>query len=140
MNRILMFAMLGAACGPTAPAQTTPRITPLRSVGSADNLIEAHRGESETPAKCVGEERWDVKVGTDDEAGNVPLSHARAMTIAELRALPKPAHVPDDLPRQDGTEHTAVKLTDVQIIDYRIEGGDKGDQDFHRGYRWGTTR
>lgn len=70
-----------------------------------------------------------MKIGIDSEAASMQLAHAEPTTIADMRALPKPPHVPNHWPRQDGTEHTVFILKDVRITDYREEAD--GDQDFH---------
>jgi hypothetical protein len=41
-----------------------------------------------------GVERWQVKTGTDNDAGSVNLSSSTPNTIASLTALAKPSTIP----------------------------------------------
>jgi hypothetical protein len=114
---VLMSMLVGCA-HPKPEPQPQPSTTKFKDVIPAPH---ADQTESER-----GSESWNMKTGTDDDAGAVPLGHAEPTTIADLLVLPKPAHVPNDWPRQDGTERTVYVLKNITIKDYKIEGGDKG--------------
>jgi hypothetical protein len=77
-----------------------------------------------------GVERWSVKTGTDADVQNVGLSNPpQPATIAQLIALPPPNPIPKDN-RVTPTE-TTVFVVNATLTDYKLEGGSKGDSDYH---------
>src|SRR5713226_7767900 len=76
-----------------------------------------------------GKERWSVKTGTDSDAGSVNLSSPQNTTIAELIALTPPNPIPP-ANRVAPTEKTVV-VVNATLTDYKLEGGSKGDSDYH---------
>jgi hypothetical protein len=75
-----------------------------------------------------GTERWNVKVGTDPNAGLVNLGNPIHTTIAALRALPAPVLNPNPPydPRMAPTE-TSVFVVNGTITFYKLED----DVDYH---------
>jgi len=78
----------------------------------------------EADAATCGTERWSVKVGSDPGARQA-MPTARS-TIAELRALPRPAQLPDGQ-RIAGAETTIYELRDVLLQKVKKEA----DSDAH---------
>lgn len=78
-------------------------------------------------AESCGEERAAVKLGTDQQARQVPPAPVNA-TIAELALRPRPANTPEDTRARDerGTELTMWRVTG-QVIAYKLEE----DGDYH---------
>src|SRR6266849_6639095 len=76
-----------------------------------------------------GKERWSVKTGTDSDAGSVNLSSPQNTTIAQLIALTPPSPLPA-ANRVAPTEKT-VFVVNAALTDYKLEGGAKGDSDYH---------
>ena len=76
-----------------------------------------------------GKERWSVKTGTDSDAGSVNLSSPQSTTIAQLIALTPPNPIPP-ANRFAPTEKT-VFVVNATLTDYKLEGGAKGDSDYH---------
>lgn len=64
------------------------------------NVLGA-RGEHLRTQLACGKARWDVKTLADPDASNVSLGAIKA-GVADLAALPAPAHIPNTLPRQTG--------------------------------------
>jgi hypothetical protein len=84
--------------------------------------------ESEAQQHC-GMERWSVKTGTDSDVGSVNLSSPQSTTIAQLIALTPPNPIPP-ANRFAPTEKTAF-VVNATLTDYKLEGGTKGDSDYH---------
>ena len=80
-------------------------------------------------AQRCGVERWSVKTGTDADAQSVGLANPQPTTIAQLIALPAPNPIPKDS-RVTPTE-TTVFVVNATLTDYKLEGGSKGDSDYH---------
>jgi type IV secretory pathway ATPase VirB11/archaellum biosynthesis ATPase len=80
-------------------------------------------------AQRCGVERWSVKTGTDADAERVDLANPKNKTIAELIALTPPHPIPADS-RFSPTE-TTVFVVNATLTDYKLEGGSKGDSDYH---------
>jgi hypothetical protein len=76
-----------------------------------------------------GKERWSVKTGTDTDAGSVNLSSPQNATITQLIALTPPNPIPP-ANRFAPTEET-VFVVNATLTDYKLEGGAKGDSDYH---------
>ena len=76
-----------------------------------------------------GKERWSVKTGTDSDAGSVNLSSPQSTTITQLIALTPPNPIPP-ANRFAPTEET-VFVVNATLTDYKLEGGAKGDSDYH---------
>jgi len=76
-----------------------------------------------------GKERWSVKTGTDPDAGSVGLSSPQNTTVAQLIKLPPPSPIPPNN-RFTPTE-TTVFVVNATLTDYKLEGGSKGDSDYH---------
>jgi hypothetical protein len=72
-----------------------------------------------------GVERWQVKTGTDSDAGSVNLSSSTPNTIASLTALAKPSTIPPTS-RIQPTETTLWSLN-ATLTEYKLEG----DSDIH---------
>ncbi len=85
-------------------------------------------GQLEAQQHC-GKERWSVKTGTDTDAGSVNLSSPQSATIAQLDALTPPSPIPA-ANRFAPTEET-VFVVNATLTDYKLEGGSKGDSDYH---------
>jgi hypothetical protein len=79
-------------------------------------------------AQHCGKERWAVKTGTDAGAGGVDLATPQNTTIAQLVGLTPPSPIPDN--RFGPTENT-VFVVSATLTDYKLEGGSKGDSDYH---------
>jgi hypothetical protein len=98
-------------------------------------VADAHRGHKHHPSRrpkgWCGEERWNVKIGIDDDAAKVDVTRPTRTTIADLRALAAPAHLDDATARGAGTERTAFQLTNVHVTYFKHEAGKHGDDDFH---------
>ena len=87
-------------------------------------LVSAGVCASPASAKC-GVEQWDVKTGSDADAGLVDLAHPKATTIAFLAGLPAP--VPFPPPRR-------VKPTEVTVwtLNCTLKGAKlEADEDYH---------
>jgi hypothetical protein len=80
-------------------------------------------------AQRCGKERWAVKTGTDAGAGSVGLASPQNTTIAQLIGLTPPSPIPADS-RFGPTENT-VFVVNATLTDYKLEGGSKGDSDYH---------
>jgi hypothetical protein len=80
-------------------------------------------------AQRCGKERWAVKTGTDAGAGSIGLASPQTATIAQLIGLTPPNPIPADS-RFDPTENT-VFVVNATLTDYKLEGGSKGDSDYH---------
>src|SRR5690348_13819378 len=80
-------------------------------------------------AQRCGVERWAVKTGTDAGVGSVDLSSPQNTTIAQLIGLTPPNPIPKDT-RFGPTEDTVFVLN-ATLTDYKLEGGSKGDSDYH---------
>ena len=80
-------------------------------------------------AQHCGVERWSVKTGTDADAQRVDLANPKDKTIAELIAIAPPRPIPADT-RFSPTE-TTVFVVNATLTDYKLEGGSKGDSDYH---------
>lgn len=76
-----------------------------------------------------GKERWSVKTGTDSDAGSVNLTSPQNTTIDQLIALTPPNPIPA-ANRVAPTEKT-VFVVNATLTDYKLEGGAKGDSDYH---------
>jgi len=76
-----------------------------------------------------GKERWSVKTGTDADAGSVNLSSPQSTTISQLIALTPPNPI-TAATRFAPTEETVFVLN-ATLTDYKLEGGAKGDSDYH---------
>jgi hypothetical protein len=128
----LLVVACGSTSAPVAPRPTTPFEEVIHpgepgTVELGEPTGPAEPTEPDAEVKCEGEERWDVKVGTDADAADVDLGAAQEITIAELRALPKPAHVPNEWPRQLDAERTVFILRNVAL-----EGAVREDDvDYH---------
>jgi len=85
-------------------------------------------GPLEAQQHC-GKERWSVKTGTDSDASSVNLSSSQNTTIAQLIALTPPNPIPA-ANRFAPTEKT-VFVVNATLTDYKLEGGAKGDSDYH---------
>ena len=72
-----------------------------------------------------GVERWQVKTGTDSDAGSVNLSSSTPNTIASLTALAKPSTIPPTS-RIQPTETTLWSLN-ATLTEFKLEG----DSDIH---------
>ena len=72
-----------------------------------------------------GVERWQVKTGTDGDAGSVNLSSSTPNTIASLTALAKPSTIPPTS-RIQPTETTLWSLN-ATLTEFKLEG----DSDIH---------
>jgi len=83
----------------------------------------------QSQAQRCGVERWAVKTGTDAGAGSVNLAAFQNTTIAHLIGLTPPHPIPTDS-RFDPTENT-VFVVNATLTDYKLEGGSKGDSDYH---------
>jgi hypothetical protein len=80
-------------------------------------------------AQRCGVERWSVKTGTDAGAQQVDLSRPTPTTIANLIGLTPPNPIPRDS-RIAPTENT-VFVVNAMLTDYKLEGGSRGDSDYH---------
>jgi hypothetical protein len=80
-------------------------------------------------AQRCGVERWSVKTGTDASAQQVDLSNPKPTTIANLIGLAPPNPIPRDS-RVAPTENT-VFVVNAMLTDYKLEGGSRGDSDYH---------
>ena len=83
----------------------------------------------QTVAQHCGVERWAVKTGTDHNAQQVDLSIPKDTTIADLIALSPPNPIPK-VTRVAPTE-TTVFVVSATLTDYKLEGGSRGDSDYH---------
>ena len=74
-------------------------------------------------ALACGKERWPVKVGTDQDAGQV-VTTAQASTVAALRAITVPAIQPDR--RAAPVETTVFAISGILTVIKR-----ESDEDYH---------
>ena len=72
-----------------------------------------------------GVERWQVKTGTDSDAGSVNLNSSTPNTIASLTALARPSSIPPTS-RIQSTETTLWSLN-ATLREFKLEG----DSDIH---------
>jgi hypothetical protein len=72
-----------------------------------------------------GVERWQVKTGTDSDAGSVNLNSSTPNTIASLTALARPSSIPPTS-RIQSTETTLWSLN-ATLSEFKLEG----DSDIH---------
>jgi len=76
-----------------------------------------------------GVERWSVKTGTDADAQQVDLANPKNTTVAELITLNPPNPIPKD--SRFGPTETTVWVVNATLTDYKLEGGSRGDSDYH---------
>ncbi|PYT96211.1 MAG: hypothetical protein DMG38_24655 [Acidobacteria bacterium] len=76
-----------------------------------------------------GKERWSVKTGTDSDAGTVNLSSPQSTTIGQLISLTPPNPIP--MANRFAPTETTVFVVNATLTDYKLEGGAKGDSDYH---------
>jgi hypothetical protein len=76
-----------------------------------------------------GKERWSVKTGTDPDAGNVNLSSPQNKTVAELTGLAAPNPIPPN--NRFGPTENTVFVVNATLTDFKMEGGARGDSDYH---------
>jgi len=89
--------------------------------------------ELTSAAGSCGVERWAVKTGTDSTAGGVNFT-PQDTTIAALRARVAPSPIPAST-RVAPTETTTFKLTNVTLLEYKLES----DSDIHLVLREGAA-
>lgn len=77
------------------------------------------------PARACGVERWQVKTGTDSDAGLVNLNSSTPSSVAALIALAAPNPIPPTN-RVQPTE-TTVWTLNATLTEFKLEG----DQDIH---------
>lgn len=77
-------------------------------------------------AQCGGQERWAVKDGTDDAAGQIQLNNITSTTIARLVKIRRPSIVHDNTTRAVPAETMVVRLQ-ARLVQWKIED----DQDYH---------
>jgi hypothetical protein len=82
-----------------------------------------------TLAQRCGVERWSIKTGTDAGAQQVNLANPQATTIANLITLTPPNPIPGD--RRVGPTENTVFVVNALLTDYKLEGGSRGDSDYH---------
>jgi hypothetical protein len=99
--------------------QTADRRSGSRAPASDD-------AETDPGQRHCGVERWAIKVGSDGEARDVDVHHARTATIAELRALKEPDDADTDVRIQPAEESVFV-LRNVKLTQYKRES----DSDYH---------
>ena len=80
-------------------------------------------------AQRCGKERWSVKTGTDADATNVNLGSPQNTTIAQLIALTPPSPIP--VSNRFGPTEDTVFVVSATLTDYKMEGGQHGDSDYH---------
>ena len=78
--------------------------------------------------QCGGDERWPVKVGSDDGAALVNLTPV-PIIIHDLVRIERP-QLPDDDNTRLPQERT-VYVVDGRLVKFKLESGKKGDQDYH---------
>ena len=111
-----------------------PAVMKFAEHRSADAVSERRHdadrsdGDTETDptSRHCGVERWSIKVGSDGDARDVDLRHARETTIDALRQLPEPDDVDPDV-RMAPTEDTVFVLRNVKLTHYKREA----DSDYH---------
>jgi len=106
-------------------SQSQTRFTAILGLATAMGIFST---QLEAQQHC-GKERWSVKTGTDSDAGSVNLSSPQNATIAQLIALTPPSPIPP-ANRFAPTEET-VFVVNATLTDYKLEGGAKGDSDYH---------
>src|SRR5260221_2576268 len=89
--------------------------------------------ENEVLNGSCGVERWAVKTGTDTTVSGVNFT-PQDSTIAALRALTAPSPIPSTT-RVAPTETTTFKLTNVTLVEYKLET----DSDIHLVLREGPV-
>ena len=80
-------------------------------------------------AQCGGTERWAVKVGADSGASTVDLANPATKGIHELIAISRPP-IPSDEDTRVAAERN-VYVVDGRLVKFKLESGQKGDQDYH---------
>src|SRR5437660_12193612 len=94
--------------------------------------VAALIGTISTPIQAqqhCGKERWSVKTGTDSDAGTVNLSSPQSTTIGQLISLTPPNPIP--MANRFAPTETTVFVVNATLTDYKLEGGAKGDSDYH---------
>ena len=76
-----------------------------------------------------GKERWSVKTGTDSDVGSVNIASPQNTTIAQLVGLTPPNPIPAN--NRFGPTENTVFVVNATLTDYKMEGGSKGDSDYH---------
>ncbi len=100
-------------------------VTPDRDRG-ADRDRGDDDPETDSTQRHCGVERWSIKVGSDSEARDVDLHHARETTIEALRKLKEPDDADTDA-RILPTEESVFILRNVKLTQYKRES----DSDYH---------
>jgi hypothetical protein len=80
---------------------------------------------------CGGTERWPVKVGTDSGVARVDLSTQIPKGVPEMLALPEPQRPPKNDNDTRLNEETHVYAVTGHLIQFKLESGDGGDEDYH---------
>ena len=106
-------------------SQSQTRFTTILGLAISMSIFST---QLEAQQHC-GQERWSVKTGTDSDAGRVNLSSPQNTTIDQLIALTPPSPIPA-ANRFAPTEET-VFVVSATLTDYKLEGGAKGDSDYH---------
>jgi hypothetical protein len=87
---------------------------------------ESEEEEENEPLSAggCGTERWNIKTGTDSQAGQIAVGHPQASTIGTLGAIAAP-HTPTT--RVSPTEMTEFTLKNVTVKAVKLES----DSDYH---------
>lgn len=81
-------------------------------------LICGMASAQNAPSTC-GEGRWHVKTLSDYAAAQVLASTPQIATVTQLRAIPAPDKVPDEMPRQ-GAEMNSYAVR-AQLLGYSLD-------------------
>jgi hypothetical protein len=101
----------------------------LRGAVLSLSLVIATCGTSLVGQQHCGQERWSIKTGTDADVISVNLSSPQPSTIAQLIALTPPSPIP--LNNRFAPTEDTVFVLNATLTDYKLEGGSKGDSDYH---------
>ncbi len=102
--------------------QEAKLVDPKQSVGAA--LKETALVHATAQTLGCGQERWDIKTGTDPDAESVLLT-PKSSTIGELIAFPAPP--PDPPARVQGEPEFQVYTIEATVTAWKIES----DSDYH---------
>lgn len=126
---IALLSLALAALGATHTARAAIPYFPGPAHDSETELLVPNANA--TTGNC-GVERWAVKTGTDQDAGQVDLAHGTATTVGQLGAIQPPASLPSG--RRVRPTETRTFTLRATLTRYKLEA----DSDYHLVIRDGS--
>jgi hypothetical protein len=124
-----MFLLMGcrghtvaASASSTELAEEEEHLSP--TAGTPNNICRFSAPQCAT-------ERWGIKIGIDDKAGQVNLVDMHPHSISDLRSESVPGQLGACTPRFAGLEEEIVELRNVRLVCLKHEAGSTGDKDYH---------